>query len=104
MYFFRHIFHDWPDVSCQQILTNTLSALTPGQSQLVIVDQVLPNTDVPAIAAFMDLTMMTFGGMERTKRQWEELLKGVGLEIISIEGPEPGSLSLDGTIKAFLRK
>lgn len=80
-----------------------MSAMTLGQSQLVIVDQVLPKTSAPAISAFMDLTMMSFGGMERTKRQWEQLLETVGLEIVSIEGPEPGSQSLDGTIKARLR-
>lgn len=47
--------------------------------------------------------MMTFGGMAKTKRQWEELLEGVGLDIVSIEGPEPGSLSPDGTIEALLQ-
>ena len=66
-------------------------------------DQVLPNTGLAPFSAFMDLTMMTFGGMERTEKQWRILLEGVGLSIISIEGPEAGSLSLDSTIKANLR-
>ena len=75
----------------------------PGQSQLVIVHQVLPNTGVMTNSAFMDLTMMSFGVIERTKRKWEELLEGVGRDKVSIEGLESGYLSLDEPIKARLR-
>ena len=90
-------------MACRKILTNTIPALTPNYSQIVIVDQVLPNTGLAPFSAFMDLTMMTFGGMERTEKQWRMLLEGVGLTMISIEAPESGSLSLDSTIKAILR-
>lgn len=50
----------------------------------------------------MDLTMMTFAGKERTERQWRELLEGVGLTVVRINGPVVGSLSLDGSIEAVL--
>ena len=47
--------------------------------------------------------MIIFGGMERTEKQWRILLEGVGLSIISIEGPKAGSLTLDSTIEANIR-
>lgn len=46
--------------------------------------------------------MMTFAGKERTERQWRELLEGVGLTVVKVKGPGPGSLSLDGSIEAVL--
>ncbi|KAK4696371.1 hypothetical protein P7C71_g1528, partial [Lecanoromycetidae sp. Uapishka_2] len=103
VYFFCHIFHNWPDVICHRILANTIDALTPNHSRIVIVDQVLPDTGASAFSAFMDLSMMTFGGMERTERQWGELLEGVGLSVVRIEGPNAASLSRDGTVEAVLR-
>lgn len=66
----------------------------------MIVDQVLPNTGVAPFSALMNLTMMTSGGMERTEKQCRKLLEGVGLSIISIEGREVVTLSLDSTMKA----
>ena len=102
IYFFSHIFHDWPDVTCSRILTNTLPALTANLSRIVIVDQVLPNIGAPAISSLMDLSMMAIGGMERTERQWRELLEGVGLTVVSIEQPKAGTPGADGTIVAIL--
>ncbi len=67
-------------------------------------DQVLPNTGAPAISSLMDLSMMTFGGMERTERQWRELLEGVGLSVVSIEEPKTGIPGMDGTIVAMLKQ
>ena len=79
-----------------------MSAMKVNVSKIVIVDQILPDTHVPAFSAMMDLTMMNFGGMERTDRQWRKLLEEVGLRVITLRSPEAGSLSLDGTIVAEL--
>lgn len=100
VYFFCHIFHDWPDETCRQILANTIAALTPNYSRIVIVDQILQDNSAPAFSALMDLSMMTFGGMERTRRQWRELLERVGLTITRIDDPSPSSLSRDGNLEA----
>ena len=48
----------------------------------------------------MDLSMMDSGGMERTQRQWHDLLEGMGLTIIRMDGPRPSSLSRDGVLEA----
>lgn len=47
--------------------------------------------------------MMTFGGMERTGRQWGELLDGVGLTLVRVEGPGRDKLSGDGVVEAVWR-
>lgn len=37
-----------------------------------------------------DHSMLTFGGKERSEKQWKELLASVGLGIVKIyRGPEP---------------
>ena len=104
IYLFCHIIHDWPDVACHQILSNTIAALTPNHSRIVIMDQVFPTIGISAFSAFLDLTMMTFAGTDRTERQWRDLLEAAGLTLIRIEGPKVGSLSLDRTIEAVLRR
>ena len=103
IYYFRHIFHNWSDTDCRRILTNTIPALTPNYSSIVIVDMVVPNTGCPSSSALMDISMIPFGGMERSVRQWHELLGSLGLIITRIENPKPGSLNHDGLIEAVLK-
>lgn len=40
-YFFRLVFHDWPDQECTEILRNLVPALKNGAS-ILICDSVLP--------------------------------------------------------------
>lgn len=78
--------------------------MTPNYSRIVIVDQVLPKTGAAAISALLDLNMIAFGAMERSERQWRELLEGVGLSVVRIDGPkDEGSLARDGTVEAILK-
>ncbi|KAL8677371.1 MAG: hypothetical protein Q9186_006190 [Xanthomendoza sp. 1 TL-2023] len=79
-YHFRRIFHDWSPNIGQQILGNTVQAMT-HRSRVLIVDNVVPESGAPRSMSLQDIHMMSFGGMERTRRQWEDLLEGVGLRI-----------------------
>ncbi|KAJ5102501.1 hypothetical protein N7532_003030 [Penicillium argentinense] len=84
-YYFRSIFHDWPDHICQQILQNTISAMAPDYSRILIVDFVLSDTDASLMQASLDIQMMSIGaGVERSVRQWRDLLTSVGLTITGI--------------------
>lgn len=84
-YYFRSIFHDWPDHKCQDILRNVVKAMTPGYSKLLINEYVLPDVGVPLYPALLDINMMALlSGMERTETQWKELLASVGLRIVKI--------------------
>ncbi|CAI7656068.1 unnamed protein product [Penicillium bialowiezense] len=94
-YYFRAIFHDWPDQICQTILRNTISAMARDYSRILIVDFVLPDTETPLMQSSMDIQMMSIGaGMERSKQQWTDLLKSVGLEITGIWTQSPGMESV----------
>ena len=57
-YYFRSIFHDWPDEDCIKILKNTAAAMTPGYSKLLMSEFVLPVKDCPLYPALLDINMM----------------------------------------------
>jgi hypothetical protein len=83
---------------CQKILRNTISAMHADHSRILIVDFVLPDTDTPLLQASLDIQMMSIGsGVERSKRQWIELLQSVGLEIRGIWN---GSPEMESVIEA----
>jgi hypothetical protein len=94
-YYFRAIFHDWPDHICQAILRNTMSAMAHDYSRILIVDFVLSDTETPLMQASMDIQMMSIGaGIERSQRQWSKLLGSVGLEITGVWHQSPGMESV----------
>ena len=69
----------------------------------MIVDLVVPEVGASAFTCMMDISMIAFGGTERTERQWRVLLEGEGLRIVRIEGPKSGNLLEDSVIEAELR-
>ena len=74
IYYMRAILHEWSPKNCTLILQNIVKAMDPEHSRLLIDDYVLPDTGAERRAAGMDwLMMLIAGGMERTKRQFEEL-------------------------------
>ncbi|KAE8340586.1 hypothetical protein BDV24DRAFT_151934 [Aspergillus arachidicola] len=75
-YLFRHIFHDWPDDACITILKNTVEAMNPHESRILICDQIMEETNPSTAAVLYDIDMMClYGGKERTLSEWEALLK-----------------------------
>lgn len=75
-YFFRHIFHDWPDCDCVSILKHTVEAMDSKRSRILICDQVVDETRPSVPSMLYDIDMMTlFGGKERTISQWDALFK-----------------------------
>ncbi|THD00347.1 hypothetical protein EYZ11_000240 [Aspergillus tanneri] len=101
IYFFRHIFHNWPDTVSQQILRNTMSAMGPA-SRIIIVDEVMPNLHAPLYISYIDISMMAFGGLERTEIHWRQLLETTGLRIGKMEPLDPSSSSSDFIIELSL--
>lgn len=49
---------------------------------------------------------MLVSGMERSQKQWEDLLESVGLQIIKIIPPQPHvkEIAFDSTIEAVLKE
>lgn len=60
------------------------------ESRIVIDEVVLPDQNVPWVAAYMDLAMMTvMGGIERTRTEYERLLDQAGLKIVDVQKYDP---------------
>lgn len=81
IYYIRRCLHDWTTQDCVKILQNIAGAMEPSVSRLVISEVVLPATGADTEAAWLDMTMMTAGGMERTEQQWAQLLKESGFKL-----------------------
>ena len=75
IYILKLILHDWPEEQCLTILRNIRRSMAP-ESRLFIVEELLDDTTPAAIAAYLDLTMLTaLGGRERTFKEYCALLR-----------------------------
>ena len=95
IYYFRNIFHNWPDKNCIQILRNQIPSLKKG-ARLVVDDFTLhePRTLQPTQERrrrWMDINMLTFfGSHERTLAEWEKLFEDTDerFKLVSVKGAE----------------
>lgn len=57
--------------------------MQPGdtRSRIVIAEIILPDVGMDAEGSWMDLTMMTLTGCQRTRSQWTRLLEEAGLQV-----------------------
>ncbi|MCJ1251523.1 hypothetical protein MMC30_008758 [Trapelia coarctata] len=98
-YFFRRVLHDWSDGVCRTILSNTVSAMGP-ESRVLIAEYEVPAVGAPAKLVLQDLNMMAISGMERTEKQWAELLDQVGLKMVKIWRNQTGNfVVVEGRLK-----
>ncbi|KAF9267190.1 S-adenosyl-L-methionine-dependent methyltransferase [Marasmius fiardii PR-910] len=82
-YYFRNIFHDWPDHSCVEIMKQTAASMEKGYSKMIIFEWILPAKGVPLYPALLDVNMMALlNGRERTEEQWTTLLAEAGLKVL----------------------
>lgn len=75
------MFHDWPDDEVRQILVN-LAAAMGEHSRILIVEFIMPEVGATMSNAYMDHTMMTFAGVERTEKNFASLLDQAGLRLV----------------------
>ena len=86
-YVLKSILHDWPDEEALAIARVCRHAMRPD-SVLLVLERVLtgpphPATDLPA--AFSDLNMLVGpGGQERTRDEYETLLREAGLRVTRV--------------------
>lgn len=85
----------------KEILQQTIPAMKPGYSMILISDHVLVDNNPGLFGACFDFTMMGMAsGMERSKKQWHNLLESVNLRIVKITQVVEGG---EGVIEAVLR-
>ncbi|GAE00239.1 O-methyltransferase, putative [Paecilomyces variotii No. 5] len=82
IYYLRRVLHDWSDDTCVAILHNIAAGITDKAKQRVVISEFIPpemGADVEC--AWSDITMMTLHGMERTEKQWKDLLEKAGYRL-----------------------
>jgi hypothetical protein len=84
-YYMHSVLHDWPDDVCHKILTRVTQAMKPGYSRLLVNENVIPAMGADWQATAEDImVLITSSSLERTERNWRNLLEGAGLRICEI--------------------
>lgn len=87
-YFMRTVLHDWPDKQARLILRR-LHAAMGSDSILLINEAMLPETRAPLGFVLSDMQMMgSFASLERTERQWQQLLEASGFDLVRVWLPD----------------
>ena len=70
---------------CRKILRHNVAAMAPD-SKLLVAGAVVPDRvhKEDLYCYWMDLTMLTFAGKERSERDWRTLFESVGLELVEV--------------------
>ena len=84
-YMMKLVLHDWDDEQAIQILKNC-HAVMGENSQLLVVENVIPPGNEPSNGKFTDVEMllMTSGGRERTKDEFAQLFAAAGFQLTKI--------------------
>lgn len=95
VYFLRMVLHDWPDDVCRKILGHLRDAMKPGFSRVLISDCVVADENPAWQHAALDISMMSLvSALERTEREWYELVESCDLKIENIYSKGVGNESL----------
>jgi hypothetical protein len=84
-YLLKYIIHDWNDAHAEQIVGRVGAAVREADATLILIERILPDRFAEdaeqAAAAASDLTMMLWGGRERTEAEFARLFAGAGLAL-----------------------
>ncbi|PSN63194.1 S-adenosyl-L-methionine-dependent methyltransferase [Corynespora cassiicola Philippines] len=96
-YYLRTVLHDFPDKQARVIIKHVRDIMTEG-SVLLINEKLMPERDVSLLQARLDWNMMVcFSSLDRTERQFKELLESEGFRTTGTYRPQgdiPGSPTL----------
>jgi len=98
-YLLRHVVHDWSDEDSAIMLRNCCSAMKPS-GRVLIVEIVVPAGNDPSFAKWMDLMMVTYGGKERSEKQYRQLFAAAGLALTRIVPTRAGISVIEGVRQA----
>jgi hypothetical protein len=84
LYILKSVLHDWDDEHAQSILGNVHKAMDE-RSCLLVIDTVIGEDNSPSFGKMTDILMMvSAGGRERTRPEFEDLLRRSGFRISKI--------------------
>jgi hypothetical protein len=70
------------------MLESIAGAMKTGTSRLLISEIVMPIGRTDIQTAWSDICMLTFGGIERSEKQWRALLESAGLKLLKLHSEE----------------
>ncbi len=84
-YILKHVLHDWDDDTSLTILKNCHRSIQEN-GKLLVVEQIVPPGNEPALAKFMDVNMMMLhpGGCERTEAEYQALFEAAGFKLTKV--------------------
>jgi predicted O-methyltransferase YrrM len=83
-YALKMILHDWDDDRAIAILRNVRRAIRPGGTVLVI-ESIVPPGNEPSPSKLLDVNMLVMtGGRERTRAEYEALLRAAGFALARV--------------------
>ncbi|KAE8369973.1 S-adenosyl-L-methionine-dependent methyltransferase [Aspergillus caelatus] len=90
-YYMRTVLHDWPDKPALEVLRHIRQAMA-SDSILLINEHVMPEgANVPVLSATLDLHMMeVFSALERTEKQWIDLLERAEFKVTKVWKSDAG--------------
>jgi ubiquinone/menaquinone biosynthesis C-methylase UbiE len=94
-YLLRHVLHDWRDEDAATILRNCRNAMK-SDGKVLVVEIVVPAGNDPSFAKWMDLMMVTYGGKERSEKQYRQLFAQAGLQLARIVSTNAGISVIEG--------
>ncbi|XP_042485029.1 (RS)-norcoclaurine 6-O-methyltransferase-like [Macadamia integrifolia] len=78
----KYILHDWGDDDCVKILQRCKEAIPSEGGKVIIVEMVVEinpaETDISTMLTTDMFMMVNTGGKERTKEEWEKLIRNAG--------------------------
>jgi hypothetical protein len=94
-YLLRHVVHDWRDEDAATMLRHCGKAMKPN-GKVLVVEIVVPAGNDPSFAKWMDLMMVTYGGKERSEKQYRTLFSQAGLKLTRIVPTKAGISVIEG--------
>ena len=94
-YVLKNVLHDWDDETCLTILKNCYRAMEEN-GKLLVVEQVVPPGNEPALAKFLDVNMMMLltGGCERTEAEYRTLFEAAGFQLTKVVSTQSKIMSV----------
>ncbi len=80
-YMVMEVIHDWPDTESAAIL-GAIRRAAPRHARLLLIEQIIPTDPGPHWSKMLDIHMLALlGGRQRTRREYDALLKGAGFSV-----------------------
>lgn len=96
-YLLMSVIHDWGDAEATAIL-NAVRHAAPPHAKVLLVEMLLPDAPGPHPAKLLDIEMlvMTTGGRERSRAQYERLLESAGMRLARVIPTPTPTVILEG--------